>query len=146
MTTHPRYDPCNIIPRDNVEKIVYAIFTRDHFDTNLAARKPKGRRAKLKELLKMTMSEDESSSKEEESYESDSDDKSHYVHKKCRAKAASHRAAERHRRKGKKPKCASRFDSNDKSEDRSEDKSDDDDKSKKKKDKKKHEKDPHWKR
>ncbi|PBK86374.1 hypothetical protein ARMGADRAFT_940535 [Armillaria gallica] len=53
MTTHPRYDPRNVIPREDIAKI-------------------------LKELLKMTMSDDKSSSEEEDSYESDSDDKSHY--------------------------------------------------------------------
>ncbi len=98
MTTHPRYDPRHIIPRDDVAKIVYAMFTRDRFDADLAARKPKGRRAKLKELLKMSMSEDDSSSDEENSDELDSDDESHYVRKRRRAKAASHRSAEQRRR------------------------------------------------
>ncbi|PBK94063.1 hypothetical protein ARMGADRAFT_1100900 [Armillaria gallica] len=66
MTTHPRYDPRHIIPRDDVAKIVYAMFTS------------KGCRAKLKELLKMSMSEDDSSSDKENraAHQDRSDDES----------------------------------------------------------------------
>ncbi|PBK58188.1 hypothetical protein ARMSODRAFT_839926, partial [Armillaria solidipes] len=46
MTSHPRYDPRNVIPRDDVAKIIYAMFTRDRFDADLSARKTKDRRAK----------------------------------------------------------------------------------------------------
>ncbi|PBK82457.1 hypothetical protein ARMGADRAFT_1090340 [Armillaria gallica] len=84
MTSHPRYDPRKVIPREDVAKIVYAMFTRDRFDADLTARKSKDRRAKLRELLKMTTTEDKTSGSDEDSDSSNLDDDSDYEDKRHR--------------------------------------------------------------
>ncbi|KAK0435517.1 hypothetical protein EV421DRAFT_1908594 [Armillaria borealis] len=120
MTLHPRYDPRKVIPQEDVAKIVYAMFTRDRFDVDLTARKSKDRRAKLRELLKMTVSEDETSSDDEDSDSSDLDDDSDYENKKCRVKRLSRK------KKEKKSKHTSSYDSSDESGSETDDESDDD--------------------
>ncbi|KAK0489710.1 hypothetical protein EDD18DRAFT_1110068 [Armillaria luteobubalina] len=83
------------------------MFTQDRFDADLTVRKSKDRRAKLRELLKMSMSEDESSSDEEDDESSDSDNDSDYKGRKHRNKRLSKN------KKGKKNRRTLTYDSSD---------------------------------
>ncbi|PBK62590.1 hypothetical protein ARMSODRAFT_839200, partial [Armillaria solidipes] len=72
MTSHPRYDPRKVILREDVAKIVYAMFTRDRFDADLTARN------------KRTSSYDSSDESGSESDDESDDDKPREKHKKRR--------------------------------------------------------------
>ncbi|KAK0239388.1 hypothetical protein EDD85DRAFT_787680 [Armillaria nabsnona] len=106
LTSHPCYDPRRVITCEDMAKIVYSMFTRNQFDADLTAKKSKDRRAKLEELLKMSMSGDEDmetgSSKDSTST---SDSESDSKHRKTRKK----KGAKHHKplTKTKKSKCTS---------------------------------------
>ncbi|PBK69946.1 hypothetical protein ARMSODRAFT_1037614, partial [Armillaria solidipes] len=99
LAAHPGYDPRKVIPRNEISKIVYGIFTRDRFDADLTTRKSKHRKKKRKNLLKSYDSESsttnsDSESESEVSSSSESDRESKKDHRRRRKK----------RKKRKKPK------------------------------------------